>query len=46
MKKLVTLLFLLFATLQWCELVAQVTPADTNLYRVEKYNNQEYIGRI
>ncbi|MEY3585288.1 MAG: hypothetical protein RLZZ243_352 [Bacteroidota bacterium] len=46
MKKLVTLLFLLFATLQWSELVAQVTPADTNLYRVVKYNNQEYIGRI
>lgn len=46
MKKLITLLFLLFVTLQWSEIVAQVTPADTNLYRVVKYNNQEYIGRI
>jgi hypothetical protein len=46
MKKLVTLLFLLFVSFYWSELVAQVTPADTNLYRVVKYNNQEYIGRI
>jgi hypothetical protein len=46
MKKLTTLLFLLFCTLQCSELMAQVTPADTNLYRVVKQNNQEYIGRI
>ena len=31
---------------QGSEILAQVTPTDTNLYRVVKYNNQEYIGRI
>jgi hypothetical protein len=46
MKKFAALLFLLFSTLHWGELIAQVNPVDTNLYRVLKYNNQEYIGRI
>jgi hypothetical protein len=35
-----------FAALLWGEVKAQVNPVDTNLYRVLKYNNQEYIGRI
>jgi len=46
MKKLLSLLFFIFTLFQSSELVAQVTPADTNLYRVVKYNNQEYIGRV
>lgn len=46
MKKIFTLLVFLFIAFQWSEILAQVTPADTNLYRVVKYNNQEYIGRI
>lgn len=46
MKKILSLLFFVFALIQSSELKAQVTPADTNLYRVVKYNNQEYIGRI
>lgn len=46
MKKILSLLVFLFIAFQWSEILAQVTPADTNLYRVVKYNNQEYIGRI
>jgi len=46
MKKFFSLLLFLCVGFQFSELVAQVTPADTNLYRVVKYNNQEYIGRI
>jgi hypothetical protein len=46
MKKILSLLFFIFALVQSSELVAQVTPADTNLYRVVKFNNQEYIGKI
>jgi len=46
MKKVFSLLFFIFTLFQSSELVAQVTPADTNLYRVVKYNNQEYIGRV
>jgi hypothetical protein len=46
MKKIFLLLIFLCVGFQWSELVAQVTPVDTNLYRVVKYNNQEYIGRI
>lgn len=46
MKKFFYLLLFLCVGFQLSELVAQVTPADTNLYRVVKYNNQEYIGRI
>ena len=46
MKKRFTLLFFLFVVFQWNEMIAQVTPVDTSLYRVVKYNNQEYIGRI
>jgi hypothetical protein len=46
MKKFFSLLLFLCVGFQFSEFVAQVTPADTNLYRVVKYNNQEYIGRI
>jgi hypothetical protein len=46
MKNIFTLLVLLFMVFQGSEILAQVTPADTNLYRVVKSNNQEYIGRI
>jgi len=46
MKKVFYLLFFIFTLFQSSELVAQVTPADTNLYRIVKYNNQEYIGKI
>lgn len=46
MKKILSLLFFFSALFQSSELVAQVTPADTNLYRVVKFNNQEYIGKI
>ena len=46
MKNIFTLLVLLFMAFQGSEILAQVTPADTNLYRVVKSNNQEYIGRI
>jgi hypothetical protein len=46
MKNIFTLLVFLFMAFQGSEILAQVTPADTNLYRVVKSNNQEYIGRI
>lgn len=46
MKNTLILLFLFLLASQWNSLSAQVEPADTNLYRVVKYNKQEYIGRI
>lgn len=46
MKKSFLLFVLFLLVAQWNACSAQVVPADTNLYRVVKYNNQEYIGRI
>lgn len=41
------MLFILFAlSSQWNSLTAQVDPIDTNLYRILKSNNQEYVGKI
>lgn len=46
MKKPFLLFVLFLLATQWNAFSAQVVPVDTNLYRVVKYNNQEYIGRI
>lgn len=46
MKKTFLLFVLFLLATQWSAITAQVVPVDTNLYRVVKYNNQEYIGRI
>ncbi|MFZ9612613.1 MAG: hypothetical protein ACO29Q_04970 [Crocinitomicaceae bacterium] len=46
MKKVFALITLLFALGQLNEISAQVTQSDTSIYRVLKFNNQEYIGKI
>jgi hypothetical protein len=46
MKKVLSLIVLFFVIFQWNDLAAQTNPVDTNLYRVLKFNNQEYIGKI
>ncbi|MFM6934880.1 MAG: hypothetical protein ACKOXP_05510 [Flavobacteriales bacterium] len=46
MKNRLQLFLLLFLFVNISEIKAQSNPADTNLYRVLKHNNQEYIGKI